>query len=59
MHRAFIYSTAKGMYVGSPCERGWCNIKLHHVHCDKATNTCICEKKYPVVIGLLKGCAKR
>ncbi|XP_055324847.1 uncharacterized protein LOC129579157 isoform X2 [Sitodiplosis mosellana] len=50
--------SAKGMYVGSPCERGWCNIKLHHVICDKATNTCICEKKYPVVIGLLKGCAK-
>ncbi|XP_031617937.1 uncharacterized protein LOC116337476 isoform X2 [Contarinia nasturtii] len=49
--------SAKGMYVGSPCD-GWCNIKLHHVICDKATNTCICEKKYPVIIGLTKGCAK-
>lgn len=50
--------SARGMYVGSLCE-GWCNIKLHHVICDKATNTCECEKKYPVVIGLIKGCAKR
>lgn len=49
---------AKGMYIGAPCEQK-CTGTLHHVHCDAATGLCACEKKYPVVIGLTKGCAKR
>lgn len=50
--------TAKGMYVGAPCEFT-CHAKLHHVYCDPSSNTCSCEKDYVVLIGLLKGCAKR
>lgn len=53
-----ILSLAKGMYIGAPCDE-LCSVKLHHVICERATNTCACEKKYPVVIGLTKGCAKR
>uniref|UniRef100_A0A336ME96 CSON000100 protein n=1 Tax=Culicoides sonorensis TaxID=179676 RepID=A0A336ME96_CULSO len=49
--------SAKGMYVGAPCEFT-CNVKLHHVFCDPATNICGCEKNYPVVIDIRKGCAK-
>ncbi|XP_049541948.1 uncharacterized protein LOC125955121 isoform X1 [Anopheles darlingi] len=49
--------SAKGMYVGAPCEF-LCNAKLHHVYCDPTTNTCSCEKDYVVLIGQLKGCAK-
>ncbi|XP_035793668.1 uncharacterized protein LOC118467367 isoform X3 [Anopheles albimanus] len=49
--------SAKGMYVGAPCEF-LCNAKLHHVYCDPSTNTCTCEKDYLVLIGQLKGCAK-
>ncbi|XP_053662353.1 uncharacterized protein LOC128711498 [Anopheles marshallii] len=49
--------SAKGMYVGAPCEFT-CHPKLHHVYCDPTTNTCGCEKDYVVLIGLLKGCAK-
>lgn len=46
------------MYIGAPCDVR-CNSKLHHVTCDKATKLCTCEKRYPVMIGLVKGCAKR
>ncbi|XP_041773033.1 uncharacterized protein LOC121594122 isoform X3 [Anopheles merus] len=49
--------SAKGMYVGAPCEFT-CHAKLHHVYCDPTTNTCSCEKDYVVLIGILKGCAK-
>lgn len=35
-----------------------CSKKLHHVFCDPTTNECACEKMYPVVIGVTKGCAK-
>ncbi|XP_029722104.1 uncharacterized protein LOC109419417 isoform X3 [Aedes albopictus] len=49
--------SAKGMYVGAPCEFT-CHAKLHHVYCDPSSNTCSCEKDYVVLIGLLKGCAK-
>lgn len=51
-------TSAKGMYVGAPCEFT-CHVKLHHVFCDPATNTCGCEKNYPVLIDRRKGCAKR
>ncbi|KAL1377733.1 hypothetical protein pipiens_004128 [Culex pipiens pipiens] len=50
--------SAKGMYVGAPCEFT-CHPKLHHVYCDPSTNVCSCEKDYVVLLGLLKGCAKR
>lgn len=46
------------MYIGAPCEFT-CHAKLHHVFCDPSTNFCVCEKSYPVVIGLTKGCSKR
>ncbi|XP_058831866.1 uncharacterized protein LOC131690257 isoform X1 [Topomyia yanbarensis] len=49
--------SAKGMYVGAPCEFT-CHAKLHHVYCDPSTNTCSCEKDYLVLIGILRGCAK-
>lgn len=49
---------AIGMYVGARCN-GPCDKKLHHVTCDKSTSTCVCEKKYPVIIGRMRGCAKR
>ncbi|XP_038122250.1 uncharacterized protein LOC6038416 [Culex quinquefasciatus] len=49
--------SAKGMYVGAPCEFT-CHPKLHHVYCDPSTNVCSCEKDYVVLLGLLKGCAK-
>ncbi|XP_055624757.1 uncharacterized protein LOC129767661 isoform X2 [Toxorhynchites rutilus septentrionalis] len=49
--------SAKGMYIGAPCEFT-CHAKLHHVYCDPSTNTCSCEKDYVVLVGLLKGCAK-
>lgn len=52
------HDLAKGMYIGAPCEQR-CTGTLHHVHCDAITGLCACEKKYPVVIGLTKGCAKR
>ncbi|EDS27885.1 conserved hypothetical protein [Culex quinquefasciatus] len=50
--------SAKGMYVGAPCEFT-CHPKLHHVYCDPSTNVCSCEKDYVVLLGLLKGCAKQ
>ncbi|XP_062550509.1 uncharacterized protein LOC134215306 isoform X3 [Armigeres subalbatus] len=49
--------SAKGMYVGAPCEFT-CHAKLHHVYCDPSSNTCSCEKDYVVLIGILRGCAK-
>lgn len=58
LSRLFGFISAKGMYVGAPCEFT-CHAKLHHVYCDPTTNTCSCEKDYVVLIGILKGCAKR
>lgn len=49
---------AKGRYVGASCDFT-CHATLLHVYCDPITSTCGCEKSYPVVIGLKKGCAKR
>lgn len=46
------------MYIGADCEFT-CNPRLRHVFCDPSSNTCGCEKNYPVIIGLTKGCAKR
>lgn len=53
-----ILSSGIGLYIGAFCNVT-CSTKLHHAMCDLATNTCVCEKKYPVVIGLKRGCAKR
>lgn len=50
--------TDKGAFIGAPCEFT-CSKKLHHVFCDPTVDRCSCEKLYPVVIGVLKGCAKR
>ncbi|XP_059615758.1 uncharacterized protein LOC132261159 isoform X4 [Phlebotomus argentipes] len=49
--------SAKGMYIGAECEFT-CNPRLRHVFCDPSSNTCGCERNYPVVIGKTKGCAK-
>ncbi|KAJ2952157.1 hypothetical protein O0L34_g4437 [Tuta absoluta] len=45
------------MYLGSPCEFT-CNPKLLHVYCDPTTNTCQCDPKHGVALGVAKGCAK-
>ncbi|XP_066139123.1 uncharacterized protein [Euwallacea fornicatus] len=37
----------KGLYVGAPCEFT-CSSRLQHVYCNPITNSCECEKKYPV-----------
>lgn len=52
------FISAKGMYIGAPCD-GSCNSNLLHVYCDESTKLCGCERNYPVKIGLTKGCAKR
>ncbi|XP_049869771.1 uncharacterized protein LOC126369409 isoform X2 [Pectinophora gossypiella] len=52
-----INISEKGMYLGSPCEFT-CNPKLIHVFCDPATNTCQCDPKHGVALGVAKGCAK-
>ncbi|KAK1122857.1 hypothetical protein K0M31_009302 [Melipona bicolor] len=49
--------TAKGQYLGSPCDVS-CNPELQHVFCDTVTGFCECEKFYPVRLGPTKGCAK-
>lgn len=53
-----MQNAEKGDYIGSPCEFT-CSKRLHHVYCDPTTNECTCEKLYPVVIGISRGCAKR
>ncbi|XP_043066761.1 uncharacterized protein [Drosophila bipectinata] len=50
--------SAKGKYIGAPCNELKCDVKLLHVSCDKETQTCTCERNYPVQLGLIKGCAK-
>ncbi|XP_017022881.1 uncharacterized protein [Drosophila kikkawai] len=50
--------SAKGKYIGAPCNELRCDVKLLHVSCDKETQTCTCERNYPVQLGLIKGCAK-
>jgi len=50
---------AKGKYIGAPCNELKCDVKLLHVSCDKESQTCSCERNYPVQLGLIKGCAKR
>ncbi|KAL0270861.1 UNVERIFIED_CONTAM: hypothetical protein PYX00_008132 [Menopon gallinae] len=46
-----------GRYLGSPCE-ATCSEKLLHVFCEPTNRICECEKKYPVQIGVRRGCAK-
>ncbi|XP_023031973.1 uncharacterized protein LOC6642904 isoform X1 [Drosophila willistoni] len=50
--------SAKGKYIGAPCNELKCDAKLLHVSCDKDTQICSCERNYPVQLGLIKGCAK-
>ncbi|SPP76472.1 uncharacterized protein LOC117580095 isoform X2 [Drosophila guanche] len=50
--------SAKGKYIGAPCNELKCDVKLLHVACDKETQTCTCERNYPVQLGPIKGCAK-
>ncbi|XP_030373091.1 uncharacterized protein LOC115623052 [Scaptodrosophila lebanonensis] len=50
--------SAKGKYIGAPCNDMKCDANLLHVRCDKETLTCSCEKNYPVQLGLIKGCDK-
>ncbi|KAL7732367.1 hypothetical protein ACLKA6_004349 [Drosophila palustris] len=50
--------SAKGKYIGAPCNELKCDAKLVHVTCEKETQTCSCERNYPVQLGLIKGCAK-
>ncbi|XP_023178233.2 uncharacterized protein LOC111604409 [Drosophila hydei] len=50
--------SAKGKYIGAPCNELKCDAKLLHVTCDKETQLCSCERNYPVQLGLIKGCAK-
>ncbi|XP_039485115.1 uncharacterized protein LOC120447664 [Drosophila santomea] len=50
--------SAKGKYIGAPCNELKCDVKLLHVSCDKDSQTCSCERNYPVQLGLIKGCAK-
>ncbi|EDW19252.2 uncharacterized protein LOC6583098 isoform X1 [Drosophila mojavensis] len=50
--------SAKGKYIGAPCNELKCDAKLVHVTCDKETQLCSCERNYPVQLGPIKGCAK-
>ncbi|XP_037939899.1 uncharacterized protein LOC119672826 isoform X2 [Teleopsis dalmanni] len=50
--------SAKGKYIGAPCNNMKCEPRLLHVTCDKETLICGCEKNYPVQLGLTTGCAK-
>ncbi|XP_061387141.1 uncharacterized protein LOC133322090 [Musca vetustissima] len=50
--------SAKGKYIGAPCNNMTCEPTLLHVTCDKETQICGCEKGYPVTIGLTRGCDK-
>ena len=47
-----------GTYLGGPCEYS-CSDKLIHVICDEKKKICECEDKYPVEIGIMRGCEKR
>ncbi|XP_059052925.1 uncharacterized protein LOC131847377 [Achroia grisella] len=47
----------RGMYLGSPCDTT-CNPKLVHVYCEPSTQSCQCDTKHPVALGVTKGCAK-
>ncbi|XP_073842083.1 uncharacterized protein isoform X2 [Musca autumnalis] len=50
--------SAKGKYIGAPCNNMSCEPTLLHVTCDKETQICGCERGYPVQIGLTRGCDK-
>ncbi|KAM7355730.1 uncharacterized protein ACRADG_001698 isoform 2-T5 [Cochliomyia hominivorax] len=50
--------SALGKYIGAPCNNSKCESTLLHVVCEKETNTCGCEKNYPVQLGLTRGCDK-
>ncbi|XP_046807455.1 uncharacterized protein LOC111677099 isoform X2 [Lucilia cuprina] len=50
--------SALGKYIGAPCNNSKCESTLLHVVCEKDTNTCGCEKNYPVQLGLTRGCDK-
>ncbi|XP_034104187.1 uncharacterized protein LOC117567978 isoform X1 [Drosophila albomicans] len=50
--------SAKGKYIGAPCNELKCDAKLLHVTCEKESQTCSCERNYPVQLGPVKGCAK-
>ncbi|XP_075161486.1 uncharacterized protein LOC142234280 [Haematobia irritans] len=50
--------SAKGKYIGAPCNNMTCEPTLLHVTCDKETQLCGCEKNYPVQLGLTRGCDK-
>ncbi|XP_052740487.1 uncharacterized protein LOC112052644 [Bicyclus anynana] len=54
---AKINISAKGMYLGSPCEFT-CNPSLLHVYCEPRTSSCQCDPKHPVSLGVTTGCAK-
>ncbi|OWR45262.1 hypothetical protein KGM_210213 [Danaus plexippus plexippus] len=54
---AKINISEKGMYLGSPCEFT-CNPRLLHVYCEPRTSSCQCDLKYPVSLGVARGCAK-
>ncbi|XP_050313333.1 uncharacterized protein LOC126748266 isoform X2 [Anthonomus grandis grandis] len=48
----------RGLHVGAPCEFT-CSSRLQHVYCNPVTNTCECEKKYPVKLhNPYSGCSK-
>ncbi|CAH2105232.1 unnamed protein product [Euphydryas editha] len=55
-HRQKLYRE-KGRYLGSPCEFK-CNPELVHVYCEPRSNSCQCDPKHPVALGVEKGCAK-
>ncbi|CAH0729142.1 unnamed protein product, partial [Brenthis ino] len=52
-----INISEKGMYLGSPCEFK-CDSRLLHVYCEPRSNSCQCDPKHPVSLGVAKGCAK-
>ncbi|XP_063360230.1 uncharacterized protein LOC134649411 [Cydia amplana] len=52
-----INISEKGKYLGSPCEFT-CNPALLHVFCDPTSNSCECDPKHPVNLGVARGCAK-
>ncbi|EEB18597.1 conserved hypothetical protein [Pediculus humanus corporis] len=55
--RLIYVSLQLGTYLGGPCEYS-CSDKLIHVICDEKKKTCECEDKYPVEIGIMRGCEK-
>lgn len=55
----FFFFVALGKYIGAPCNNSKCESTLLHVTCEKDTNTCGCERNYPVQLGLTRGCDKR